>query len=302
MTGAVIGLVDIETSHPNSWIPILKDLGFEVALYDSGRRFAPAQIRAFADEHGVKQVYDDLDEMSRTVDLGIVCTANWDLHLAQSLPFIAEGKPVLVDKPLAGSWSDLDTMRLWEEQGYVVGGGSSLRYSSEIFEVRDRLAHQGNEILSVYAGCSGFDYYYAVHLVSMLQGLLGPGITSARQLGTDPWRVELAWVSGQTAIIEVAPPDHSVPFGMSIMTDKGWEQRVITDIQRLYRDFLETVVPGLLQGVSPVPVKELLEVELALMAGLTSMERGGSWVRLSELGPKSPVYDGSAFFNQYMER
>lgn len=301
MSKGIVGLVDIETSHPGSWIPIIRELGYEVTVFDSGRRYSSAQIESFAQEHGVLKVYTNLEEMAAEVDLGIIATANWDLHLQQCRPFIAQGRPVLIDKPLVGSYDHLEQLLKWHEEGAIIGGGSSLRYSSEISALKAELEEKEAEVLSVYAVCSGMGYYYAVHLVSMLQALLGSGIARVRELGTCPWRVELFWNAGQSAVVEVVCPDKGyVPFEAAVVTNKGMHRVVIDDIPRLYRDFLSTVIPALLDKALPVPLEELVEVERALLGVLLSHEEAGRWVKLKELTAASPVYDGTEFFENYL--
>jgi len=306
MPRQVVGLVDVETSHPGSWIPIIKELGYAVAVYDSGRRYSAAQIEEFALRHGVERVFHDLAEMAEEVDLGLIATANWDLHLAQSAPFIARGKPVLIDKPLVGCWDDVAQLLGLAQAGAVVGGGSSLRYSTAAAALKEKLQAAGETILSVYTVCSGMGYYYAVHLVSLLQALIGPGIARVRALEVSPLRVEFSWGTGQAGAIEVVPPSRgAVPFAALVVTDMGTHHLQIDDVTALYRDFLGTVIPALVEGRPPVPLVELLEVERALLAALVSREQGGTWVEVSGLdgrGGRLPVYDGTQFFAGYLGR
>lgn len=303
MTKPTIGIVDIETSHPPAWIPILSNLGYRVTgLYDSGRRYSKKDIVRFAQEHGVEQIYANVDDLAEAVDVGIVFTCNWDLHLAQSRPFVKRHKPVLIDKPLVGNVRDAMEIESWAKNGQVIGGGSSLRFASQAQALRNTLLAEGKQILSVYAACSGQGFYYAVHLVALAQALLGSGIRKVRQLGTKPFRIELAWQGGQTAICEVIPQEQStVPFTATVVTNSGVEHITITDVVQLYTDFLKIVMPALAHGFLPISVDELLEIDLSLIAALQSREHAdGGWVSLAELTHDSPALDGEQFYSKYL--
>ena len=105
-----IGVVDLDTSHPQNWIPIERELGHDVVgVWDGGSVHPPKYVRDFAAEHNIPRVYESLDELAADVDCAIVHGCDWDTHIAKSHPFIEAGKSVLVDKPIAGNLADLYT-------------------------------------------------------------------------------------------------------------------------------------------------------------------------------------------------
>ncbi len=68
-----IGLVDLDTSHPGSFTPIVRDMGHEVAgVYDGGAVWLAGYAEAFARERGIPRVFDDLAEMAQAVDVAII--------------------------------------------------------------------------------------------------------------------------------------------------------------------------------------------------------------------------------------
>ena len=59
------------------------------------------------------------------VHIAIVHSCNWDLHVSRAAPFVAQGKAVLIDKPIAGRLRDLQQLRTWADAGVRITGGSS---------------------------------------------------------------------------------------------------------------------------------------------------------------------------------
>lgn len=278
-----IGIVDVETSHPQSWIPILKQMGYVVKdLYDSGLRYSRDGLQAFAQHHGVSNIYTELDALAENVDIALILSVNWDVHLQHLQPFLEKNKPVLIDKPLIGTVRDARQLLRWEQVGHLITGGSSLRFSAQLRNLRDRLNSENKQIHSIYTCCSGHPFYQGSHLISLLQGLLGKGITQVRCLQAEPWKMELEWIGGQRAIVEVFSEEVGyIPFSAVVITDQGIECLTLSDAESLYADFLSDVIPTLASGKQPVPLAELLEVEFAYIAGLRSVRvqvLGLGWV------------------------
>ena len=68
-----IGVVDIDTSHPQNWIPIERTLGHDVAgLWDGGSVHPPEYVQQFAADHGIPRVFESLEEMAGEVDCAII--------------------------------------------------------------------------------------------------------------------------------------------------------------------------------------------------------------------------------------
>src|SRR5437879_11867169 len=70
----------------------------------------PGIAQSFAQEFGVEKVCDSLLELVASVDVGMVLGQDWDLHLERARPFLEAGKPVFVDKPIAGRRRELDAL------------------------------------------------------------------------------------------------------------------------------------------------------------------------------------------------
>lgn len=295
-----IGVVDVDTSHPQNWIPLERSLGHEVAgLWDGGAVHPPEYVRQFAEEHQVPKVFDSLEEMADQVDCAIVHGCDWDTHIAKARPFVEAGKSVLLDKPVAGNPSDIAQIKAWVEQGARISGGSSLRFCCE---TRDWLAvpvEERGTPNTVLCGCGVDEFNYGIHAYAMLSGILGPGIESVRHLGEGVQRrIEVNWTGGAKGFLVVGEAENWLPFYTTIVTGRTVTQYQ-ADSGNLYKALLEAVLPYLAgEAEAPVPIDALVEPELCALAARQSWLNGDRPVRLDELTGEDG-FDGGAFAEGY---
>lgn len=295
-----IGLVDLDTSHPGSFVPLIRELGHEVTgVYDSGTVHPAGYAEKFAGEHRIAAVCASLEELADKADAVFVHSVNWDLHVRHVLPFVEAGKAVFVDKPLAGNVTDLRRMSEWVEQGAVIGGGSALHYCREVCEWRMRRVAAEDWVYG-FAGCSVDEFNYGIHAYVLLQGLLGSGIAAVRDLGRQVQRqIELTWKDGRKGIVSIGKTSGYLPFHATVVTQTQVEHWTV-DNSRLYRAMLEAVLPYMAgEAPPPVPFGELVEASTAAIAARLSAERGGEVVRMDDIPQDFEGYDGSLFAKQY---
>ena len=100
-----IGGVSIDVSHPKAFASNLEKycMNMRYALeYDDGFR-TKQELEWFKNRYGLDGIAQSIEEMAGQVDVGFIQSCNWDKHLDQAMPFIREGKPVFIDKPIVGS-------------------------------------------------------------------------------------------------------------------------------------------------------------------------------------------------------
>lgn len=295
-----VGHVDLDTSHPNAWIPIIRELGHEViGVYDGGTVYPAGYAATFAAERQIPRHYDDLEEMAADVDLAIIHSCNWDLHISRAEPFVKAGKAVFIDKPMVGNLRHMNQLLEWSKKGVRITGGSSLRYVAEIQDFKKGL-EPGETINYVYSGTGVDEFNYGIHAYATVQGLLGAGIMCVRHLsGTPMHQIEIKWKSGATGIITVGAVTKWLPFFATVVTDRRIAQISVNN-RNLYRSMLEAVLPYLAgEAAPPVPMEELLECEMAALAARASWQAGGKTVYLTDLRLDDPGYDGAAFGEAY---
>lgn len=279
-----IGLVDLDTSHPGAFTPLLRAMGHEVvAVWHHG----PAE--GFAAAYDIPHVFEDLYAMAEEVDLAVISGADWSTHVDRVTPFVVADTAVFLDKPFAGNAPDLAELASLS-QGTRMSGGSSLRWAVE----RDPDAE------FVLAGCSGHEFDYGIHAYSLLHGLLGPGMRRARWLGGHGQaRVEVAWADGRAGMVSVGETAGRHPFHATVLSGRS-VRHIDVDPSTLYETMLHAVVPYLAgQAPDPMPMAQLVEPELAALAALRSRHDGGRWVDLDDPEVAEVEYDGPAFAAVY---
>jgi len=297
-----IGIVDLDTSHPQNWIPIERELGHEVmGVWDGGELHPPEYVRDFAQKHQLPQVYASLEEMAKDVDCAVLHSCNWDTRIERARPFVAAGRAILLDKPVAGNPGDLRQLLEWEAQGVRLTGGSSLRFCCEVQEYLARPESERGALHTALCGCGVDEYNYGIHAYSLLAGLLGAGAQSVRHLGQGGQRrVQVRWADGRSGLLVIGTTTRWLPFHATAITDRQVSQFQV-DAGRLYRSLLEKVLPYLEgKGPPPVTLRELLEPEQWALAARRSWLEGDREVRLDELGEEG--YDGAAFGRFYREQ
>jgi predicted dehydrogenase len=299
-----VGLVDLCTSHPGSFVPLIREHFSDdvevTAVWDGGSVRPEGYAREFAAEHHVPTAPATLAELVESVDAGIVHSADWDLHLERARPFIQAGKPVLIDKPAVGRIADLcAVLELQQKHGTPVLAGSSLRYAFEVAALRDD--PDKGDIVTVFASgpMSGGQknlHNYGIHTVEMFQGLAGVGVRCVSHLGavgpTEMFRVE--YVNGPIVLFQVGTPQHQ--WHMTVTTTTGIRTVDVLG-KNLYRAFVTEFVRMLKTGAAAISLEDSLEaVRISLAAD--QAQQTGRTIYLGDLG-LSAGFDGHAFAADY---
>lgn len=297
-----LGLIDLDTSHPRNWVPLLRELGHDVVgVYDHGDIHPQGYARTFADEHDIPTVFESLDDLVESVDAAVLHGCDWDTHITRATPLIDAGKPVLIDKPLAGRLGDLETLASWEQAGARVAGGSSLRFCREIQAFNARPIEERGTPRTVFVACGVDEFNYGIHAYAMLLGLMGPGPTRVTHLGGDTqWRVRVDWPDDRVGFVTVGPGEKWLPFAATAVTEKTIEQ-ITADTADLYRGMLREVLPYLAGRIDtpPIPMTDLMEPERCAIAALRSRAEGGRAIDLGAMPTEGAGYDGRAFADAY---
>lgn len=297
-----IGLVDLDTSHPATWLPILRELGHEViGVFDHHDVHAPTYAKEFACTHGVPRVFESLEEMVQHVDLAILHGCNWDRHVERAAPFVAARRAVLIDKPVAGSLRDLDRIEAWARSGVRITGGSSLRVAQEVRAYLAESVEERGEPHTVLCGCAVDDFNYGIHAYAMLAAILGADAVSIRHVRTNGGqrRFEVRWSDGQLGWLVVGEAAAWQPFYATVVSDRGC-RHIQPDIAMLYRALLTAVLPFLAGEVDEPPFSPgaWLAPERWALAAKQSLTRQSESVLLDGIDA-SVTYDGRACADAY---
>jgi len=298
-----IGVVDLDTSHPQNWIPIERELGHEiVGVWDGGSVHPAEYVAQFAKEHYLGAVFNSLEELAAAADCAIIHGCDWDTHVEKARPFVEAGKSVLIDKPMAGTLRDLRQFVTWVKDGARITGGSSLRFCAETRDWLGKPVEERGTPHTILCGCGVDDFNYGIHAYSLLCGIMGPGITSVRHLGGGvQHRIQVTWDNGALGFLVVGEAGTWLPFYATITTEKAVTQ-FQADSGNLYRSLLERVCPYLAGDTDrmPVSIETLIEPELCALAARQSWLNSDCEVALADLDDDEG-YDGALFAKGYRE-
>jgi virulence factor len=303
-----LGLAGLCTSHPQRWVPIIRELSAEhgleidiVAAWDSGEVRPPGFAARFCREMQIPLAVERLADMPDLVDGVIIHTANWDRHVEQARLFVDAGRAVLIDKPLVGHLRDARQLLDWAAAGKRITGGSSLRFAREIRDYLARPAAQRGRLHTAFGGCGTDEFFYGIHAYAMLLGLMGPGVRSVEYLGQPHQKLlKIEGTDGTVGLLVVGQAA-KLPFYLTAVSTATVEH-IQVDSAGIYRALLETCLPYLCGRAEspPLPMEVLLEPELAALAAQRSWLSGGE-VLLTDLRQDDPGYDGTRFTAEYRQ-
>jgi len=295
-----LGLIGLDTSHVTAFTEILNNPSAKdhvkgarvVAAFKGGSPDIESSwsrveeyTRTLREKHGVR-IYDSIPEMCREVDAVLLESVDGRPHLEQVRPVIAAGKPVYIDKPIAGTLSDaIEIFRLAEKAKVPVFTASSLRFGSNTLAVRNgRIGIVTNAWTSSPAHVEKTHpdlFWYGVHGVESLFTVMGTGCVSVRRGTTPEGGIEVVgtWKGGRRG---------------TFREGKGYEGRAEgtkgsspVGAYDGYAPLIAAVVPFLKTGVAPVQPEETLEIFAFMEAADESKRRGGAEVTLAEVLEKA---------------
>jgi predicted dehydrogenase len=226
------------------------------------------------------QVTHDFDRALEGADAVFLEINDPSLHLEYFEKVASLGKPVFLDKPMAGNLADARSIaRIARENGTLFFSSSSLRFLQSLQTLISEIPAADRKIVNVFgplgiAAAGSSVVWYGVHTVEMLVALLGIGAGSVTA-HRDP--------TGVTAVVEYADQRRAVVELTTKLFQYGGRvvmpQAIRTfDIGKevLYHNLLVKIADFLKTGQSPVPVQETLEVQAILGAIEQSLETGAT--------------------------
>lgn len=300
-----IGVVNIDTSHPLAFANYLKDgkRARYAAVYNDSFR-GDDEVEGFIKNHGLDKRCRSIEELADLVDVGFVQGCNWDQHLQHAMPFIERNKPVFIDKPIVGKLADCRKLEELAAKGKVILGCSSIRYAQEIGTFLGKPESERGRILNVFGTAGVDEFNYAVHIVEAIGGVLGTGAVSNQFVGGSAIEGKVCetyytrFANGVTATYHTFQGTWQ-PFEFVIMTTKATFQFRV-DTGRVYGALLDRICEFMETGKSaPAPVPALTESIKIMLAGRISREKDGGEIKLSEIPPNDPGFDGNRFAKDY---
>ena len=294
-----VGIIGCDTSHVPEFTEILNNPRAKehvagakvVAAFKGGSKDIPSSwsrvdgyARTLQEKYGVR-IYDSIEEMCREVDAVLLESLDGRPHLEQANLVILAGKPLFIDKPMAGSLSDvLEIFRLAKKAHVPVFSSSSLRFGKDT-----QAAHHGALGKIVYAeACGSCEvephhpdlFWYGVHGVEALFAVLGRGCESVQRGKTADGKIEVVgvWKGGRKGIFREDKSFHGLARG-----EKG--EMPVGSFDG-YAGLVGEIVSFFQTGVAPVNSEETIEIFTFMEAADESKRQGGRPVRLADVFDK----------------
>lgn len=291
-----IGLIGLDTSHVIAFTKVLNDPAQKdhvpgarvVAAFkggspdiESSRSRVDGYTRQLQDDFGVT-LHNSIEALCTNVDAVMIESVDGRPHLWQAIPVIQAGKPLFIDKPMAGSLGDVMAIfNLAKQHGVPVFSASSLRYGRNTQAVRQGAVGRVLEAETTspfHIEPSHPDlFWYGVHGVESLFTVMGRGCVSVRRGTTPDGLVEVigTWKGNRTGTYR-----ESKGYGGKARGESG---EMAVGAYDSYAPLVAEVIRFFRSGVVPVSPEETIEMFAFMEAADESKRRGGEAVPLSEV-------------------
>jgi hypothetical protein len=297
-----IGMIGLDTSHVPAFAKLFNNpnatgdlAGFRVVAGYPGGTDLPAsrdRVKGFTDQlRGMgAEIVDSIPALLEKVDVVLLESVDGRIHLKEATPVIKAGKPLFIDKPVAGSLADaIAIYDLAKKHNVPCFSSSSLRYGAGYQELKQNKALGEIVGAETWGACTYQDgipdmFNYGVHGIEPLFLLMGTGcetVTRAQTKDTD--LVTGVWKGGRIGsyrgIRQNKAEFGGVAFGTKGIVYAG-KSAGYEDLCREIGKFFKTRQP-------PVSAEDTIEIFAFMEAADESKRRGGAPVPLSEVMAKA---------------
>jgi hypothetical protein len=290
-----IGIIGCDTSHVPAFTenlnnPDAKDHvtgGQVVAAFKGGSSDIPESAnrvenytKTLKEKYGV-QFYDSIEELCKNVDAVLLESVDGRPHLEQVKPVLKAGKPVFIDKPMAGSLADaIEIFRLAKEAKVPIFSSSALRFGKDTQAVHNGSVGKVNHV-ETYGPCEIEKhhpdlFWYGVHGVEAMFTVLGPGCETVQRSTTPDGKIEVTgtWKNGAKGIYREDKKFHGIAKGETGEASAGSFDGYVPLVVEIM-NFFQT-------GVAPVLPDETIEIFAFMQAADESKAKGGAPVKISD--------------------
>ena len=236
------------------------------------------------------EIVDSIDELIEKVDVVMILSIDGRAHLEQAKKVFASGKPVFIDKPVAGSLADaIRIFRLAKESNVPCFSSSCLRFSpgtQAIFgdpKVGDIVGCRANSPCSIEPHHPDF-FWYGIHGVEPLFTIMGTGCESVTRVHTEDTDLAVGiWSGGRIGTFRgTRSGPHG--YGLTVFGTKG-----IVEAGKFegYEPLLVEIVKFFKTGVAPVAPETTLEILAFMEAADESKRQGGKPVSIESVMAKA---------------
>ncbi|MGF1578314.1 MAG: Gfo/Idh/MocA family protein [Gemmataceae bacterium] len=298
------GIIGLDTSHVVAFTKVLNDpkappelSGVKVVAafpggspdVEASRTRVAGFTKTLKEDYGVK-IVASIDALLPLVDVVLLESVDGRPHLKQVIPVLKAGKPVFIDKPVAGSLADaIQIFELAKEYKVPCFSSSSLRFSPGIIGARN------SKKIGKVLGCSTFSpcslephhpdlFWYGVHGVEILFTVMGTGCEKVSRTQTKDYELVVGtWKGGRIGTFRGL---RRKPYGYGGMVF-GSKRIEPLGSYTGYKPLLVEIVKFFKTGEVPVRAEETIEMFAFMEAADESKRRGGLPVTIARVMEKA---------------
>lgn len=293
-----VGMIGLDTSHCGAFANVLNDphaapdvAGFRVvAAYPRGSADIPSSVERIPEytqnfrKMGI-EIVGSLDELLNKVDVVLLETNDGRPHLEQALAAMKKGKPLFIDKPIAGSLADAVAIFNASKKYQVpVFSSSSLRFGKATQAARH--GKIGKILRCETTSPCPLEkthpdlYWYGIHGVESLFTVMGTGCKSVRRTVSTPTEdvVVGTWQAGRIGTFRGTRPKGA--YGGKA---EGTQGTLPVGQYEGYRPLVVEIVKFFKTRVPPVSAEETLEIYAFMTAADESKRQHGAEVTLESV-------------------
>ena len=293
-----VGIIGLDTSHASAFTKILNDPQAPpdvagcpvVAAYPHGSpdiESSKSRIPKHTEDvksQGV-EIVDSIGALLAKVDVVLLETNDGRPHLDQARQVLKAGKPLFIDKPMAGSLKDV--LAIFDEAqraGVPVWSSSSLRYGTSTQAARGGAVGKIKQCETTSPASLEKThpdlFWYGIHGVESLFTVMGTGCQSvARSSNQNKIVVTGKWSEDRVGVFREASD-----YGGKVVGENG-EGRV--GALEGYRPLLVEIVKFFRTGKPPVTADETIEIYAFMEAADESKRQNGADVTLASVLAKA---------------
>ena len=290
------GMIGLDTSHVPAFAKIFNNpsatgdvAGIRIVAGYPGGTDIPAsrdRVGKFTDqlrEMGI-EIVDTIPKLLDKVDVVLIESVDGRIHLQEAIPVIKAGKPLWIDKPVAGSLADAIVIYdLAKKHNVPCFSCSSLRFGPGLKAVLENEAVKPIVGAATWGSCSYSPgtpdmFFYGIHGIEPLFVLMGAGCETVSRVQTkDTDFVTGVWKDGRVGTYRGIHRG-AASAGATVF---GTKSIVQADKLGSYEDLCKEIGRFFKTGKAPVTAEETIEI-FAFMEGADESKRqGGAPVSLA---------------------
>jgi hypothetical protein len=280
-----IGFLDhhLNTSHSMKFLALLRGSVGQGDIEITGAWESDPEQADWCESNGVVRMANADEVVAASDAIIVLAPNNPEVHLDLARPALEAGKPVFIDKDLAGCVkSAREIARLSDRHGAPVMAASALRFASELDALEDR---EPPPYDAVFARGLGKWHGYSVHTITMAMRLFGSKVLRVIDTGSDEARSVTLDDGHRRCNIDVRVSENqsaSTPWQVGCLVSGKYETATITRFDQFYTNLMQEVVEFFRTGTSPISMDEMIMTVAIEKAADLSLAEGGHWVELED--------------------